>query len=939
MWCMLAPSYVIERNQIVKKLLKWLLINSLRTVLWFRYRLKVEGVEHLKKDVLNRPAGVLFLPNHPAYFVDPILLAIAVWPYYPLRPMITEYMYYLPVVNSLMRFLNALPVPNFHNASNSVKRKRNDQVFEEVISGLKQGENFLIYPAGKVKYTAKEQVGGASGVQRILQEVPEANVVLVRTKGLWGSSFSRAVAKEAPSLGQAVLMGVKTVLKNLLFFTPRRTVTISFEAAGEDFPRHAGRLELNKYFEQWYNRPDGLTQTKDPYPGDSLMLISYSMWGESYLPLAQVSQAERMQLQALPIPEDIQTKVKAKLAQMLNQPADAIRPDMVLSTDLGLDSLDQAEILSFLQDEFDVEGVPVSELTTVQKVMGLAAKQVNYQHEQEDDKQSSALWDAPLPHQRAVIPEGDTIPEVFLKVCDQLGKRVACADDASGVLTFQQLKMRVLLVAEYIRTLPGEYIGILLPASVGATVLTLACQIAGKVPLMVNWTIGPRHLDAVVKLSGVQVVLTSWSFVDRLENVNLEGIDDKLIMLEDVRHTFSLKQKLKAVYRSRLSANKLLKIFNTPRDPNGTAVLLFTSGTENLPKGVPLSHSNILSNQRAVLSCIDIYTDDVMYGILPPFHSFGFTVSSLMALLGGIRVAYFPNPTDGKRLLRGFIKWKVTLLCGAPTFLKGMLRFAQPGQLDALRLCFSGAEKAPPELFELFGTHGKRDLLAEGYGITECSPVLTFNRIGIPRGGVGQPLPNVELLVIHPETLETLPVGEKGLVLAHGPGIFSGYLNPSQVSPFITIEGKSWYKTGDLGFIDSEGNLHLSGRQKRFIKIGGEMISLAAIEDVMLQAALHGHKETSSDLAQEGPILAVCASEEVGEKPRIYLFSRLPITVEEANQRLREAGFSNLVKIAQVVILPEIPIMGSGKINYRVLEAEYMSKGHSHDSSTAHPSV
>lgn len=907
----------------MRKLIEWFLITSLRCVLWFRYRLKVEGAEHLSKELLNKPGGVLFLPNHPAYFVDPILVTLAVWRRYPIRPMIVEYMYYLPVVNWVMRYLRALPVPNFHMTSNSVKRKRNDQVFETVIEGLKSGDNFLVYPAGKVKHTAKEVVGAASGVHRILQEVPEVNVVLVRTKGLWGSSFSRAITQEAPSLGQAVLRGLKVILKNLFFFTPRRTVTICFEPASEEFPRYSGRLELNKYFEQWYNKPDGLTQTRDPSPGDSLVLVSYSMWGESYLPLAVQEQgADKEDIALEAIPEEVRKKVLAKLTLMTSLPEGKISPEMSLATDLGFDSLDQAELLGFLQDEFDVEGVPVNELTTVRKLMALAGGQVVYQATNEELKQDLSRWNGVVDSKRAVMPGGDVLHEVFLNICDEMGKRVACADDSSGVLSYKQLKMRVLLVAEYIKTLPGKYIGILLPASVGANVLILACQLAGKIPLMVNWTIGPRHLDAVVKLSGVKVVLTSWSFVDRLENVDLDGIEDKLVMLEDVRRFFSLGKKVKAWYRSHLSAKRLLSLFKAPHHGSDIAVLLFTSGTESLPKGVPLSHANILSNQRAALETIEVYTDDVMYGILPPFHAFGFTVSSFMALLAGVRVAYFPNPTDGKRMARGFSKWGVTLICGAPSFLKALVRAAEPHQLETLRLACSGAEKAPPELFELFAKHGKNDILIEGYGITECSPVLTFNAIGEPRVGVGQPLKGVELCIVHPETFEPLPLGEKGLILARGPNIFGGYLNPGQSSPFATVADLQWYKTGDLGFLDSVGNLSIAGRQKRFIKVGGEMVSLAAIEDVVLQALCRDHATTE----QEGPVVAVCAQEELGEKPKIFVFSRLQITVEDVNRYLRDAGFSNLVKVHQVFVLPEIPIMGSGKVNYRGLEAEYLAK-------------
>ncbi len=896
-------------------------MSTLRTILWFRYKIEIEGADKLTKEFLTRPGGVLFLPNHPSYFVDPMLVPLSVWKSYPIRPMIVEYMYYLPVVNWVMRFLNALPVPNFSSSSNSLKKKRTDQVFESVITGLRKGENFLIYPAGRVKYTAKESVGGASGVHRVLQEAPEANVVLVRIKGLWGSSFSRAIVSSPPSLAKQVLWGLKTILKNLIFFTPRRKIILSFEVAPDDLPRQSSRLELNKYLESWYNQPDGLSQSRETLPGDSLVLVSYSMWGEQYLPL-HTQTPEELSLENIQISYEDRQKILKKIAQLAEVDPISIEPGMSLSTDLGLDSIDLAELAAFVQDEFDVETVPVAELTSVNKLLAIASKKMTIKEEIEGAGIATSRWKRAFSHELAIMPPGDTIHEVFLNICDKMGKSPACADEMSGILTYQQLKMRVLLIADHLRSLPAKNIGILLPASVGASILILGCLLAGKVPIMINWTIGPRHLEAVVKFSGIEKVLTSWAFLDRLDNVNLTGVEDLLVMMEDLRREISWREKLKALYRSRLPASQIMKIFQAPRSGSELAVILFTSGTESLPKGVPLTHSNILNNQRGALQVVKVYKDDVLFGILPPFHAFGFAISSLMGLLVGIRVAFSPNPTDGKRLIKGIQKWGITLLCGAPTFLKAIVRTAQKEQIATLRLCVTGAEKAPPELFELFAQLGKRDALIEGYGITECSPVLTFNIPGEPHRGVGKPLPNVQLCVVHPETHELLPQGEQGLILARGPNIFSGYLNPGLSSPFITIQGQEWYKTGDLGYLDEENCLIIAGRQKRFIKVGGEMVSLSAIEETILHAVLKAH----SIVQQEGPLVAVCAREIPGEKPKIFLFTKVKLTPEEVNQSLREAGFSNLVKVSQTFLLPEIPIMGSGKVNYRLLESDYLPK-------------
>lgn len=890
----------------------------IRFSLWFRYRVTIKGLDKINPEILNKSGGVIFLPNHPTVFVDPTLVTLAIWKKYPVRPMIVEYMYYTPIIYSMMQFMNAIPIPNFVTTSNSLKKKKSEKVFETVIEALKKGDSFLIYPAGKVKHQAKEMIG-ASGVHRILQSVPQTNVVLVRTTGLWGSSFSRALTNKTPNIYRTIVNGIKIVLKNLIFFTPRREVTIEFEPAPVDFPLDGSRMEVNRYLEKWYNRPDGLSETNDPEPGESLYLVSYSRWKNEF-PIIHTESSSDSKIDISKVPEDIQQTIKEKLNEMSQVPIDHIQPQMDLGGDLGLDSLDISELLAFLDENYEISGVSVSELTTVSKLMAIASKQIIFTSEIEEAKKDHFKWEKPIKNKaRATIAEGNTIHEVFLNKCHEKGNEIACGDDRSGILTYSQAKMRVLLLAEYIRHLPGEYIGILLPSSVGAYLLILACQLAGKIPLMINWTVGPRHLEAVTSLSQVQVVLSSWAFLDRLENVNLLGIEDKIVMLEDIRRAdFTLAQKIKAFYRSKLSTKKILKIFNVQDLPeDARAVLLFTSGTENMPKGVPLTHKNILSNERAVLKGVELFTDDILLSVLPPFHAFGFTVTGLLPLLAGIRVVYYPDPTDGFGLAKSVEKWKATIAIGTPTFLKGMFKASKEEQLKTLRLCVTGAEKAPPELFKMAGQLKKCSVI-EGYGITECSPVLTFNNFGDTTKGVGKPIPGVELKVVNLETHVPVSTGQVGLILTKGPNIFSGYLNKGITSPFLVIDNQSWYSTGDLGFLDKDGNLIISGRLKRFVKVGGEMVSLAALEDALLQTI----GQRVRHLQEEGPVLALSAKEFNGEKTKFYLFTKFSTSVEEVNKAFKESGFSNLIKITDVFLINEIPIMGSGKINYRALDAQ-----------------
>lgn len=902
----------------MKNLLKTLLVYFFRGIFWLRYRIKVKGLEKLSPKTLPKKGGVLFFPNHPAFFIDPAFITASLWPKYEIRPMIAEYMYYHPLINPMMRLMKALPVPSFDYSSNSLKRRRNENIIQTVVNGVQQGDNFLIYPAGRVKASNYESIGGASAAQRILKLSPDANVVLVRTKGLWGSSFSRAQTGEVPSMFGAILSGVKHIFQNLIFFTPRRTVEIEFEPAPADFPYSGSKMEINRWLEKYYNKPDHLTPQEGDEPGDSLMLVRYSLWSKA---LPKVSPNLVKQLDAIDIskvPDQIRRKVYKKIGEVANVDPLTLKGEMTLSQDLGLDSLSIAEIGAFLQEEYNVGGIPYNELTTVDRVVGMAAKKLAIEEEKEDKLAKPTNWNPPKePSKRVYIREGETIPEVFLNVCDERGSQTACADLRTETLTYKQLKMRALLVADYIKTLPGDYIGILLPASVGAEILVLATQLAGKIPLMVNWTVGPRHLQMVSQLSNVQVVLSSWAFLDRLGSVDLTGIDDKLIMLEDVRSRFGLTKKIKALFRSMQGKKRLMRKLGLENlKKSDPAVLLFTSGTESMPKGVPLTHENVLSCARSVAEGVHVESDDVLLSILPPFHSFGFTITGLLPLLIGIRVAFSPDPTNGAQIVRAIVRWKATIMGGTPTFIKAIMRAATPEQLETVRFAFTGAEKAPSDLFTLMTQYGKTiDFLLEGYGITECSPVLSFTRQGEEHIGVGKASPRVELLIVHPEMMSPLPQGETGMILAHGPNIFNGYLNPGMTPPFIEIQGKRWYKTGDLGFLDEKGNLTISGRLSRFIKVGSEMFSLAAIEEGVVKAFMK-----KGFNVQEQATTAITAKEIVGEKPKITLFTTLPVELEEVNRALRDEGFSNLLKITHLSKLPEIPLTGTGKINYRLLD-------------------
>ncbi len=866
-----------------------------RFVLSLRYSIRVSGL-----DTLRDKRGLLIMPNHPAE-IDPVLLEILLWRVLRPTPVVLEDFYHMPVLRRMFAMMRALPMPDMEAGRSEFKVRRINGTLREVAERLARGDNVLLYPSGRLSRNGREIIGGASGIHTLLQQTPDATIVLVRTRGLWGSSFSWVYADRRPSLVGCALHGAKALLMNLIFFTPRRKVTIEFETAPDDFPRAGGRAEINQWLENWYNAPCD----------EPLSLVPYCRWTMKKPEIAGVRAARAVDVSD--VPEAVRAGVSEEFARMLKRPPDTIKAEMELRKDLGLDSLEMADMLSWPDERFDATDVSLVDLTTVGAVMVIAAG--GHVANRETSKPVSVGgWKSEKSRPPMAMPEGPTIQECFLRACDRMAGASACADDISGALTYKRLKTGALALASVIKTLPGERVGIMLPASVAADVVLLGTMLAGKIPVMINWTLGARNLRHVIRLAEIETILTSMRFVDNLDNVAFDEIEHLLVFLEDVRRDrIGLKKKISALIQSRKSADKLLNLLNLASvSSDDTAVVLFTSGSETVPKGVLLSHGNILANIRDACSILAFQDNDALYGFLPPFHSFGLTATVFLPLLAGIRVAYYPNPTESRKLARGAERWHATLIPGTPSFLKGIIKTAREEQLRSVRIFVTGAEKAPPELFALTDALGTGAILREGYGITECSPVVSLCRLEDEPEGVGKPLPNVEARIVDVETHHPLPQGEQGLILVRGPTVFSGYMGENPPNPFIELDGRRWYNTGDLGYITANGAIVIAGRLKRFVKVGGEMISLPAIEEALAQ------KWPPDE--EKGPAVTVCATEVEGKRPVMYLLTTEDISVDTANDALREAGFSNVSRISIVRRVDIIPLLGTGKTDYRTLQ-------------------
>ena len=869
-----------------------MLARILKLLLSLRYKITVTGL-----DQVSKTRGVLILPNHPAE-IDPVIVTTLLWETLRPRPVVLERWYRLRFLNPVLKRIRAIPMADMEFDSGPYKRRRIERALGQIVQSLEYGDNILIYPSGRLSVNGPERIGGTSGVHTILKGYPNAQIAIVRIRGLCGSIFSKATTGGAtPDVGKTCLRGIRILLQNLLLLTPRRAVSIEITFNPPDLPKDGEPLAINRYLEAHYNSPEP----------EAPLLVSHSFLYRSVPDLPERITTNHS-LDSVPI--EIREKVISRVGHIAQVPASSISPDTRLGDDLGIDSLTIAELLIWLDREFEVHDVELSELITVGSLMRAAVGELSPAAPKLDIA-APATWNSgvssrPDPELRAA----STIAQAFLISCARFGKHPALADPRSGVIDWNTSKLKVVTLARYITKLSGTHIGVLLPASAAGSIVTMAVILAGKIPVFLNWTAGKRALLHACESTSLHAIITAESFLDLIPT-DLEFIENRFVLLEEIANTLTLRDKISGKRLSREPAAQILEAFGQRSlDPNSTAVVLFTSGSEALPKGVPLTHRNILSNVKGVLEAFSIAKDDVLLGFLPPFHSFGLTICTLLPLMTGLRVAYHPNPNESRKIAKAISTWGATIAAGTPTFLRSILNSGESKQFQTLRALVSGAERAPTELFDLVASINPNASVLEGYGITECSPVVSVTRPNQPRIGVGHPITGVSVTIVHPEKLEAVPEGGQGLILIKGPSVFSGYLDP-KLDPFIEYWGERWYNSGDLGIL-KDGALIITGRLKRFIKIAGEMVSLGAVEEALQK------RVPSPDGA---PSVAVLAQGSEGDgRPKLVAFAAGELSVETANATLKIAGFPPLVHISETRQIKSLPVLGSGKTDYQELK-------------------
>ena len=448
-------------------------------------------------------------------------------------------------------------------------------------------------------------------------------------------------------------------------------------------------------------------------------------------------------------------------------------------------------------------------------------------------------------------------------------------------------------------------VGVLLPNVNATPVALISLWAAGKVPAILNYSTGPGILLACARLAGLQHIVTSRAFIQRakLDLSLLQNAGIELLFLEDVRARITPLQRVLALLRQ--SWNLPLSTPNPQLSTDSPAVILFTSGSESDPKGVELTHRNLLANIRQMLSVVDLMDTDRLFNAMPLFHSFGLTIGLLLPLVRGGFVLLYPSPLHYRVVPSAFYNLNCTVFFGTNTFLNGYARKAHPYDFRSVRYLFAGAEKVQEATATLWmRKFGARIL--EGYGATECSPCLSVNLPMRPRhGSAGQFLPGIQY------RLEPVAgVTEGGRLFVSGPNIMRGYLNADANATFQALGG--WYDTGDIVSVDAEGYVFILGRLKRFAKVSGEMVSLAAVEEAIASA-----------FPQYGLrfVVAVVARTDAARGEKLIAVTNEPrLSLEAVRAAVHARGLNNLAVPREIKVLQSVPRLGTGKINHRELE-------------------
>jgi acyl-[acyl-carrier-protein]-phospholipid O-acyltransferase/long-chain-fatty-acid--[acyl-carrier-protein] ligase len=511
----------------------------------------------------------------------------------------------------------------------------------------------------------------------------------------------------------------------------------------------------------------------------------------------------------------------------------------------------------------------------------------------------------------------ETMDRAIFRTARKVPFRMAMADGQVPSLAYGTMLTRAVFLARRLKRVWAgeEMVGILLPPSVGGALVNIAAFLLGKVPVNLNYTLSDEGIASCASQCRLKTVITSRQF---LEKVKLQ-VPGKAVFIEEVAGQPRFGEKVAAFLTAHLMPVRLAEAAFGRRKrtrPDDLATVIFSSGSTGDPKGVMLSHFNIMSNVEQLEQIFAVTPADRFLGILPFFHSFGFTGTICLPLSVGIGVAFHPNPLDAPGIAKLVRQHALSFLVATPTFLQIFLRGCEPGDFGSLRYVVAGAEKLPERLASAFeDKFGLRPL--EGYGCTECSPAVAINtydfrsagfrQTGAKRGSIGHPLPGMAVRIVDESTFEPRPLGEPGLLLVKGPNVMTGYLGKPEKTAKALREG--WYVTGDIATLDEDGFLHITDRLSRFSKIGGEMVPHIKVEEQLQELA---------GLTEQAFVVTGVPDEKKGER-LVVLHTLADKPLQECIDKLVTSSLPNLWKPKPdaFVRIDSLPYLGSGKMDLK----------------------
>jgi acyl-[acyl-carrier-protein]-phospholipid O-acyltransferase / long-chain-fatty-acid--[acyl-carrier-protein] ligase len=505
-------------------------------------------------------------------------------------------------------------------------------------------------------------------------------------------------------------------------------------------------------------------------------------------------------------------------------------------------------------------------------------------------------------------------------MCRRNWRKPKIADSTGVELSGGELLVRTLVLRRALRRILSEeerYVGVLLPPSAAGVATNAALGLDGRVSVNLNYTVTSEVMNDCIGQCGIKHVLTSRRVMEKLDF----QLDAELVFLEDFKEKITVADKLLSFASARLLPISLLehKLGLTAARPDDLLTVIFTSGSTGLPKGVMLTHDNIGSNVAAVDEIIRLTKDDVLLGILPFFHSFGFTVTLWTVLALDPKGVYHYSPLEAREVGKLSRKHGVTIMLSTPTFLRSYLRRCETDDFRTLQVLFTGAEKLPGELAEAFERKfGIRPI--EGYGCTELSPIASANIPpgrgnegqfeGVKEGTIGRPLPGIAAKIVDLESGADLGPNRPGMLLFTGPNVMKGYLNRPDLTKEAIRDG--WYVTGDVAEIDEEGFIKITGRISRFSKLAGEMVPHLRIEETLVRVL------QLEDAEEIKLVVSAVPDPKKGEK-LVVLHTGLSIPPDDICRRLAEAGLPPLWIPASDSFrqVAKIPLLGTGKLDLK----------------------